>query len=110
MAETLSDADWWWPSPDAFNDLEVEDNEDGWLLSAPDDTELSEWLAYWSQSEEHHKLFQEIFLATLIRHAESVIENYGQDENLPERGHTDSEQAEDVGTGLQPQHESGSDS
>lgn len=102
--------EWWWPHPDAFHDLNVAETEDGWELSAPDNTELAEWLSYWSQDEEHHKLFQETFLATLIRHAESVIEDYGQNENLPDRGHTDSEQAKDVGSGLQPQHESGSDS
>jgi hypothetical protein len=108
MAETLTDLDWWWPSADAFNDLEVTEVEEGWELSAPDGTELSEWLNFWTQSEEHHELFQATFMETLTKHAEFVIENYGQDENLPDRGHTDSEQAEDVGAGLLTQHESGS--
>ena len=95
-SQTLTDSDWWWPSPDAFHDLEVSENETGWELSAPDNTELSEWLAYWSQSEEHHEMFQTVFVAALTKHADFVIddlEKNGQDENLPDRGHTDSEQA-----------------
>ena len=41
----------WWPSPEAFDDLTVTDAEDGWTFSAPDDTELAGWLAYWNQDE-----------------------------------------------------------
>jgi len=90
--------EWWWPSAEAFNDLEVTDIEDGWQLSAPDDTELSEWLGYWSQDEEHHSLFQTVFLKALTDHANLVLndlEKNGKDEVIPDGRQGDREQAEE---------------
>ena len=107
---TLSEADWWMPSPESFDDLTVTDTETGWELSAPDDTELAEWLSYWSQDEEHHAFFERTFLSILTDHAELVIENYGKNEDVPVGGHTDPEQAEDECPRVLPEHESGSDS
>ena len=107
------ESEWWWPHPDAFNDLEVTDIEEGWQLSAPDDTELAEWLSYWSQDEEHHALFQKVFLKALTDHAEFVLndlETNGKNEDVPVGGHTDPEQAEDECPRVLPEHESGSDS
>lgn len=95
---TLTDLDWWWPSPQAFDDLEVTDLETGWQLSAPDHTELGEWLNFWSQSEAHHEMFQTYFLAALTKHADLVIDdlnNDGKNENIPHGRHTDSEQAQE---------------
>ena len=99
------ESEWWWPSPEAFNDLGVTDIEEGWQLSAPDDTELAEWLSYWSQSEEHHALFQANFLQALTDHAHFALddlEQHGKNEVLPDGSQSDREQAEDVGTGTLP--------
>ena len=106
-------AEWWWPSPEAFDDLTVTDTEEGWELSAPDDSELAEWISYWSQSEEHHALFQKVFVKAMTEHANFVLdnlENHGEDEIIPDGSESDREQAEVHGTGLQPEHESGGDS
>jgi hypothetical protein len=99
---TDTPTEFWWPSPDSFNDLEVSDIEEGWKLSAPDGTELSEWLNYWNQSEEHHELFQAVFLKALTDHANLVIDDFeqnGKNQDLPDRNEPDSEQAEDVSAG-----------
>lgn len=42
----------WWPSPKDLEDLEVEENEGGLSFSAPEDSECSAWLQYFSQTEE----------------------------------------------------------
>jgi len=99
------EAEWWWPSPEAFNDLEVTNIEDGWQLSAPDDTELAEWLSYWGQDEEHHALFQAVFIKALTDHANFVLddlEQHGKNEVLPNGSQSDREQAQNVGTGPLP--------
>jgi hypothetical protein len=108
MTETLPEM--WWPSPEAFEDLTVEDAEHGFDLSAPDSTECGEWLAFWNQDEAHHKIFEEEFTAVLRNYANEILNQDGQNEDLPDRGEADSVQAEDVGAGTQPEHESGSDS
>lgn len=73
--EPLPITEWWWPSPEAFDDLTVTETKTGWQLSAPDETELAEWLGYWNQSEEHHALFQTVFVKALTDHANFVLEN-----------------------------------
>jgi hypothetical protein len=100
----------WWPSPEAFEDLTVEDAEHGFDLSAPDDTECGEWLAYWSQDEEHHKVFEEEFTTVLRNYANRVLENHGENEILVDRGTENRVQAQDDEPGTQPEHEPGSDS
>lgn len=100
----------WWPNPSALDDLTVTDAEHGWDLSAPDDTECAAWLAYWNQDEEHHKFFEQEFISILIEHANLTLNQHGENENLPVRGQTDPEQAEDECSGTEPEHESGSDS
>ena len=102
---TLSEADWWMPSPESFDDLTVTDTETGWELSAPDDTELAEWLSYWSQDEEHHAFFERTFLSILTYHAETVLSNLetnGKNEDVPVGGHPHSKQAENDVPGAQP--------
>jgi len=85
----------WWPSPEAFEDLTVEAAEHGFDLSAPDDTECGEWLAYWAQDEEHHKVFTEEFTTVLRNYANQILESNGKDEELPDGGQSDREQAQD---------------
>ena len=94
--------DWpvfWWPHPDAFEDLTVEDTDKGFTLSAPDDTECAEWLAYWDQDEAHHKIFEDEFIQVLTHHANKTIETHGENEVLPDGERSDPEQAQDVSTG-----------
>ena len=100
----------WWPSPEALEDLTVEDAEHGFDLSAPDDTECGEWLAYWNQDEAHHKVFEEEFIAVLRNYANRVLENHGENEELPDGGKEDRIQAQDECSGPQSEHKSGSNS
>ena len=91
MTETHPDM--WWPSPEAFEDLTVEDAEYGFDLSAPDNTECAEWLAFWTQDEIHHKVFTEEFVKVLARYANETLEQHGQteavsDEQSSNRGET----------------------
>jgi hypothetical protein len=99
----------WWPSPEAFEDLIVEDAEHGFDLSAPDDTECGEWLAYWAQDEEHHKVFTEEFTTVLRNYANQILESNGKDEELPDGEQEDRIQAQDECSGSEPEHEPGSD-
>jgi hypothetical protein len=89
----------WWPHPEAFQDLTVEDTEEGFTLSAPDNTECAEWLAHWDQDEAHHKIFEDMFIQVLTDQANKTLETHGEDEVLPDGEHDDSEQAQDVSTG-----------
>ena len=94
--------EFWWPSPEAFDDLTVEDNEEGFTLDAPDDTECGEWLAYWNQTPDHIECFTEEFTKVLTNHANTILEQHGQTEELFDEQQRDSKQAENVGTGSQP--------
>jgi hypothetical protein len=91
--------EFWWPHPEAFQDLTVEDVEEGFTLSAPDDTECAEWLSYWSQDEAHHKVFEDEFTRCLTDYANKALETHGENEVLPVGSQSDREQAQDVGTG-----------
>jgi hypothetical protein len=107
------ESEWWWPSPEAFDDLEVTDIEEGWQLSAPDNSEMGDWLNYWSQSEEHHTLFEKVFIRALTDHANTVLnqlEQHGETENLPHGCQSNREQTQEECPGLLTEHESGSDS
>ena len=70
----------WWPSPDAFEDLMVEDTETGFDLSAPDGSECGDWLAHWNQDEAHHKVFEQQFVHILSQYANQVLEAHGETE------------------------------
>ena len=96
----------WWPSPEALEDLVVEDAEHGFDLSAPDDTECGEWLAFWSQDEAHHKVFEDEFVAALTNYCK-ILDTNGKDEKLLDRGAENRVEAQDDQPGLQPGHEPG---
>ena len=109
-SQTPTETEMWWPSPEAFEDLIVEDSEEGFTLYAPDDTECGEWLTFWDQDEAHHLVFEKEFTTVLQHYANQILDANGQNEDLPERGNTDSVQAQDERSGPQPEHEPGSDS
>jgi len=87
--DSLKPTEFWWPSPEAFDDLTVEDNEVGFTLDAPDDTKCGEWLAYWNQSPEHIELFTEVVTKSLLNHVNTISEQHGQTEELPDGQHQD---------------------
>lgn len=62
----------WWPSPEAFDQLEVTETETGLEFSAPDDSECGDWLSYFSQTEEFQKEFEEEILKCLVNYAKSL--------------------------------------
>jgi hypothetical protein len=91
----------WWPSPEAFKDLIVEEAEYGFDLSAPDGTECGEWLAYWSQSEEYHKIFTEEFMSVLRNHVNNFLESNGKNEWFPDGREENRVEAQDDEPGSQ---------
>jgi hypothetical protein len=93
--------EFFWPSPDAFEDLTVEDTEEGFTLTAPDETECGEWLAYWNQSPEHIELFTEAFTEALKNNLDTILEENGKNE-VPDGVNSDPGQTQDVSTGSQP--------
>ena len=93
--------EFFWPSPDAFEDLAVEDTDEGFTLTAPDDTECGEWLAYWNQSSEHIELFTEAFTQALKNNIDTTLEKHGQTKEFTDGLHEDGVKAENVGTGSQ---------
>ena len=94
--------EFFWPSPEAFDDLTVEDTEEGFTLEAPDDTECGEWLAHWNQSPEHIELFTEAFTQALKNNLDTILGQDGQTQDIADGQQRDPEQAEDVGSGSQP--------
>ena len=60
--------DFWWISLEAFDDITVEDTEEGFTLSAPDKSEAGQWLTHYSSTEELHAQFtQELTKALMDR-------------------------------------------
>ena len=96
--DSLKPTEFFWPSPEAFDDLTVEDAEEGFTLEAPDDTECGEWLAYWNQTPDHIECFTEAFNESLRNYLATID---GQTEELTDGQQRDPEQAENVGTGSQ---------
>jgi hypothetical protein len=84
--------EFWWPSLEAFDDLTVEDAEEGFTLTAPDETVCGEWLAYWNQSPEHIELFTEAFTEALKNNLDFLLEQNGQTEELTDGQQCDPEQ------------------
>ena len=94
--------EFFWPSPEAFDDLTVEVTDEGFTLTAPDDTECGEWLAHWDQSPEHIELFTEEFTKVLKNYADFILEEHGQTQSISNGLHEDGEQTQDVCAGSQP--------
>ena len=70
--------EFWWLSPEAFEDLVVEYSDLGLTFDAPDDSECREWLTFWSQSPEHLELFTEVVMKSLLNHANTILEQHGE--------------------------------
>lgn len=96
---TATPPDMWWPSPEAFNDLVVEDADYGFVLSAPDDTECGEWLAFWNQDVAHHIVFEEQFTKVLTNYAHKVLDKNGKTEDQPDEQTGNREQTENDSAG-----------
>ena len=89
----------WWPSPQAFSGLTVEDTEEGFSLEAPDGTECAAWLEYWSQDDEHHEFFEKEFIRVLLDYVNTIENQHGQSEDQPDGKDGDRVEAEEVGPG-----------
>ncbi len=74
----------WWPSPEALQDLQVEDWDEGFTLSAPDGTACAEWLSFWTQSEERHRIFVKAFEEMLRNYLNILKNQHGKNEELPD--------------------------
>jgi hypothetical protein len=91
--------DWfWWPSLEDLDDLTVENTEEGFLLSAPDGTLCSDWLAYWSESPEREAIFSREFQKVLLDHLKTLTENDGES-TLTDRQENDRVDPQKVCTG-----------
>jgi hypothetical protein len=106
---TTTPIEMWWPSPEAFEDLTVEDAKRGFDLLAPDDTECGEWLAYWNQDEAHRALFEKEFTSVLLNYANKVLEANGETQvQFDEQGCNRVEAEENLDR-QESEHEPGSD-
>lgn len=75
----------WWPSPEALEDLTVEDSEHGFELSAPDETECGAWLNFWSQDEKHQKTFNDAFVEVLKDYLNFLETENGETEAIDDQ-------------------------
>lgn len=73
MIDTLT---MWWPHPDAFDELVVEDWVDGYTLSGPENSDIAAWISFWNQSPEHTEFFSEQFIKTLKDHVNNTKESH----------------------------------
>jgi len=64
--------EFWWPSPEAFDDLTVEEIEDGFSFTAPDETECGAWLAYFNETPERQEIFSVALIASIKEQIERV--------------------------------------
>ena len=101
LTDSPKPTEFWWPSPEAFDDLVVEDSEEGFTLDAPDSTECGDWLAYWNQSTDHVELFTEEFTKVLKNYADFILEEHGQTKEFTNGFHEDGVKTEDVSAGSQ---------
>jgi hypothetical protein len=88
----------WWPSLEDLDDLTVEYTEEGFLLSAPDGTFCSEWLAYLSDSPEREAIFSREFQKVLLDHLKTLTENDGES-TLTDRQENNRVNPQKIGTG-----------
>jgi hypothetical protein len=90
----------WWPSLEDLDDLTVEYTEEGFLLSAPDGTLCSDWLAYWSESPEREAIFSQEFQKVLLDHLE-ILTNGNGESTLGDEPEDDPVDPQKVCTGTQ---------
>ena len=76
--DSVSPTDFWWPHPDSFSELTVEDSEDGFELSAPDDSEIAKWLSYYNSSDELRAQFN----IELINAIQIFIDKHASQEKI----------------------------
>ena len=99
--DSLKPTEFWWPSPEAFDDLVVEDSDEGFTLDAPDSAECGDWLTYWNQSPDHIELFTEEFTKVLKNYVDFILEENGQTKEFTDGLHEDGVKTEDVSAGSQ---------
>jgi hypothetical protein len=58
----------WWPHPDSFSELTVNDSENGFELVAPDDSEVGQWISYYNSSDELREEFNTKLVEELREH------------------------------------------
>jgi hypothetical protein len=98
---TPVDFDFFWlPSLKDLNDLTVESNDEGILLSDPVGTLCSDWLAYWSETPEREALFSQEFQKVLLDHLKILVDENGES-TLTDRQENHRVPPEEVGTGTQ---------
>jgi hypothetical protein len=101
MTETPSGSEqFWWPGIESLEDLVVEYTEEGLLLSAPDGTLCSNWLAYWSESPEREAIFSQEFQKVLLDHVNQILEQHGES-TLTDRQEDNRVDPQEIGTGTQ---------
>jgi hypothetical protein len=88
----------WWPGVEALEVLEVEDDEEGFVLSAPDGTLCSDWLAYWSETPEREAIFSREFQRILLDHANQILEQNGES-TITDRQNDDPGDPQEVSAG-----------
>lgn len=91
--------DIWWPHPSALDDLTVEETEDGFTLSAPDDTECAAWLAYFDETDERREVFSVALTDLLLKKANETLNAHGETQAVPNEQSGSGEQAKEVGAG-----------
>jgi hypothetical protein len=84
-----------------MKDLTVEDAEEGFTLSAPDDTECAAWLTYWNQDEAHHEVFEKEFNKVLTHYLNRTLEEHGEAEAISHEQSGRREQTENDLSGSQ---------
>lgn len=55
----------WWPSEEDLKQLSVEETDDGFCFSAPEDTACAKWLSYYTSTPELEKQFKEAVLSMI---------------------------------------------
>ena len=87
----------WWPNPEDLQDLEIEETEEGFSLSAPEDTKCALWLKHYSQSEELRSEFEAEFQKCL----ENYIKEQDGESQVSYQPESDCPGREEDSTGLQ---------
>jgi len=62
--------DFWWPHPDSFSEIVIEDTEEGFTFSAPNESEAGQWIAYYNSTEELQAQFGKEFKKALMNNLE----------------------------------------